>query len=316
MPGLHFDRLDNVERSSRFAILLACAALLASAAGSPFAGRWDLTITTPKAVYPSWMEIVDEGGMPAIRVVGRTGSVHSVQDVKVAGSHLSFTSNEGVKLTWELTAQAGKLSGRQQRPDGPAYTLTGLRAPSLKRDAPAAWTNPEPLFNGRDLAGWEPDNPAENHWIAENGELRNEQGGANIRTTRNFGDFKLHIEYNCPQGGNSGVYLRGRYEVQVEYEPPEKNDSFHRMGSIYGFIAPATAVPPRPGQWEGYDVTLVGRTVTVVRDGILIIDHEQIPGITGGALDSRESEPGPLYLQGDHTGGLKYRNITISVPSH
>ena len=83
--------------------------------------------------------------------------------------------------------------------------------------------------------------------MAANGELQNTQAGANIRTTRDFGDFKLHIEYNCPPGGNSGVYLRGRYEVQVEYEPAGKNDSFHSMGSIYGFIPPATTLDPRPG---------------------------------------------------------------------
>ncbi len=154
-----------------------------------------------------------------------------------------------------------------------------------------------------------PDNPAANHWIAENGELQNTQAGANIRTTRKFGDFKLHIEYNCPPGGNSGVYLRGRYEVQVEYEPAGKNDAFHAMGSIYGFIPPATAVDPRPGQWEGYDVTLVGRNVTVVRDGVLIIDNAEIPGITGGALDSHEGEPGPHLL-----ARRSYRRI--EVPQH
>jgi hypothetical protein len=73
-------------------------------------------------------------------------------------------------------------------------------------------------------------------------------------------------------------------------------------------------VAPQPGQWESFDVTLVGRTVTVVRNGQVTIDRQEIPGITGGAIDSREGEPGPLYLQGDHTGGMKYRNITISVP--
>jgi hypothetical protein len=110
------------------------------------------------------------------------------------------------------------------------------------------------------------------------------------------------------------VYLRGRYEVQVEYEPAGENDKFHEMGSIYGFIAPVTAVSPRPGQWETYDITLVGRRISILRDGELIIDRQKIPGITGGALDSHEGEPGPIYLQGDHTGGMKYRNITISVP--
>jgi hypothetical protein len=149
--------------------------------------------------------------------------------------------------------------------------------------------------------------------VAQDGELVNQAAGANIRSTRKFGDFKLHIEYNCPNDGNSGVYLRGRYEVQVEYEKPGLNDKFHGMGSIYGFLAPAAELARRPGEWENYDVTLVGRTVTVVRDGQTTIDRQEIPGITGGAIDSREGEPGPLYIQGDHTGGMKYRNITISV---
>jgi hypothetical protein len=271
---------------------------------SPLVGRWDLTITTPKGSYPSWIEFADEDGTPVVRMVGRTGSVHSVGGVKVEGSHLAFTDP-----AWDLTVTDRKLTGRT--PDG---TITGVPAPALNRNPPAAWTTPEPLFDGHDLAGWRSDQPSNNHWIAQDGELQNQSAGANLRTTRTFGDFKLHIEYNCPPGGNSGVYLRGRYEVQVEYEPPEKNDQFHAMGSIYGFIAPAAEVSPRPGQWEGYDVTLVGRTVTVVRDGVLIIDNAEIPGITGGALDSHESDPGPLYLQGDHTGGLRYRNITISVP--
>jgi hypothetical protein len=289
-------------------MLAAVSALPLMTAGtaSPYTGRWDLTILTANSSYPSWMEFADEGGTPAIRLVGRTGSVHAVHDAKVDGTHLTFEDEAG---PWKLIVTGRKLTGQS-----PGAKLTGVPAPALNRSAPPAWTAPEPLFNGRDLAGWEPDNPGKNHWVADNGELQNLQAGANIATTRKFGDFKLHIEYNCPSGGNSGVYLRGRYEVQVEYEPPQKNDAFHGMGSIYGFIAPATAVDPRPGQWEGYDVTLVGRSVTVVRDGVLIIDNTEIPGITGGALDSHEDEPGPIYLQGDHTGGLKYRNITISVP--
>jgi hypothetical protein len=278
-------------------------------ASSPFAGRWDLTITTQQGAYPSafpsWMEFADEAGTPAIRIVGRTGSVHAVRGAKVECSHLTFADP-----AWDLTVKDRKLTGRT--PEG---ALLGVPAPALNSKTPAAWTAPEPLFNGHDLSGWEADRPSNNHWAAQNGELQNQSAGANLRTLRTFGDFKLHIEYSCPAGGNSGVYLRGRYEVQVEYEPPGKNDAFHAMGSIYGFIPPAKDVAPRPGEWEGYDVTLVGRNVTVVRDGVLIIDNAEIPGITGGALDSHEAEPGPLYLQGDHTGGLRYRNITISVPS-
>jgi len=277
-----------------------------AAASSPFSGRWDLTIMTSKGAYPSWMEFADEAGLPAIRMVGRTGSVHSVNHAKLDGAQLTFEDGSG---RWEIRVKDRKLSGRS-----PGGELTGVPAPRLAPKPIAAWSDPEPLFDGRDLSGWMPDNPAANHWTAENGELQNKQPGANLISTRKFGDFKLHIEYNCPPGGNSGVYLRGRYEIQVEYEPPDKNDAFHSMGSIYGFIPPATEVAPRPGQWEGYDVTLIGRSVTVIRDGVLIIDNARIPGITGGALDSREGDPGPIYLQGDHSGGLQYRNITISVP--
>jgi hypothetical protein len=289
------------------AILVVVSCLwLRGQSPSPFTGRWDLSIETAKGAYPSWIEVAEENGNPVVRLVGRTGSVHSVPDAKVQASHLTFRD---ASSAWDIAVKDRKLTGRS--PDGP---LTGVPAPSLHHAAPSAWTNPRPLFNGRDLDGWEPDSPAAGHWIAENGELQNREAGANIHTTGKFADFKLHIEYNCPRGGNSGVYLRGRYEVQVEYEPQGRNDAFHGMGSIYGFIPPAAEVEPRPGQWEGYDVTLVGRHVTVVRDGVLIIDNAEIPGITGGALDSREGEPGPIYLQGDHTGGLKYRNITIAVP--
>lgn len=252
------------------------------------------------------MEFAEEAGSPLVRIVGRVGSVHPARNVKVSGDRLTFDDGSA---PWTIRVKDHKLTGRT--PDG---ELSGTPAPALDRPAPRSWTKPEPLFNGRDLAGWEPDNPSVNHWTVLNGELQNIHAGANIRATRKFDDFKLHIEYNCPPGGNSGVYLRGRYEVQVKYEPPGKNDAFHAMGSIYGFVPPAAEVTPRAGQWESYDITLIGRTVTVTRDGVLIIDNATIPGITGGALDSHESEPGPIYLQGDHTGGLKYRNIRIAIP--
>ena len=193
--------------------------------------------------------------------------------------------------------------------------LTGVRAPLLKRKPPKAWTAAEPIFNGKDLTGWEPIDPAAaNHWVAKDGELVNEAKGANLKTTRKFDDFKLHIEFNCPDEGNSGIYLRGRYEVQVEYETPDANGKFHSMGSVYSFLAPAVELPRKPGEWESFDITLVGRRVTVVRNGVKTIDNQEIAGITGGALDANEGEPGPFYIQGDHTGGMKYRNITIQVP--
>ncbi|HEU4632350.1 MAG TPA: DUF1080 domain-containing protein, partial [Flavisolibacter sp.] len=165
---------------------------------------------------------------------------------------------------------------------------------------------PVRLFNGKDLTGWHA--MGENQWKAENGILRSPKSGANIVTDKSFTDFKLHIEFRYPQGSNSGVYLRGRYEVQVM---DSKVVSPVDLGGVYGFIAPSELVAKAPGEWQSYDITLVGRMVTVVANGKKIICNQEIPGITGGALDSREGEPGPLLLQGDH-GPIEFRNIVIT----
>jgi len=123
-------------------------------------------------------------------------------------------------------------------------------------------------------------------------------------------DFKLHVEFKCPEEANSGVYLRGRYEVQVETDSIQEPPS-HHMGSVYGFIA-ANPEQRVANEWQTYDITFVGRTITVVQNGKTIINQQEIPGITGGALDSNEGEPGPIYLQGSEKGRVLYRSIVIT----
>ena len=279
---------------------------------NPFIGRWDFNITTGNTTRASWLGVTEKNGQPEIWYQPTGGNVFEVKEFKLDGSHLTLTLSKTV--TWELDAAGGKLTGVQKRGDN-TVALIGVPAPALKRSAPKAWTNPEPLFNGKNLDGWEPlGNPAASHWTVKDGLLINETRGANLKTTRKFEDFKVHYEVNCPEGGNSGFYLRGRYEVQIEYEPLSENPPERRIGSVYGRIAPKPELPRTPGQWETFDVTLVGRNVTVIRNGVKTIDNQEIEGITGGALDANEGEPGPFYIQGDHTGGLKFRNITVSVP--
>jgi len=279
-------------------------------AKNPFAGRWDLTVKTATETYPDWIEITEDN---AATVQLRTGSILPAKDVKNEGGKLSLTPAGG--MSWQLSVAGDRLTGTEQRSGSEYAKITGVRAPALNRPEPKAWSNPEPLFDGKSLNGWLPDNAAKSHWVARDGELVNEQHGANLRTTRKFQDFKIHLEFNCPDDGNSGLYLRGRYEIQIEYEPAGRNDPAHSMGSLYGRIAPSQVLPKKPGQWESYDITLVGRTLTVVRNGVTVIDHKEVAGITGGALDSDEASPGPFYLQGDHTGGLMFRNILVSTPS-
>src|SRR5579872_3819867 len=245
----------------------------AAAAGNPFAGRWDLTLTPSngQGSWPQWMDLVESGGTPQVRVQPRAGGVFPVKDaVKTEGSHLTMTISRGV--TWDLDVAGDRITGTQKRGDAVNAQIAGVRAPALKRPMPMAWSNPEPIFTGKDLTGWEPTAAnATNNWVAEDGVLLNKEHGANLKTTRKFSDFKLHIEYNCPDEGNSGIYLRGRYEIQVAYEKPGVNDRFHDMGAVYGFIPASVELPRKPGQWESFDVTLVGRYLTVVRDGVKTI---------------------------------------------
>jgi hypothetical protein len=305
-------------------LAIAGLAALAPAAlpqktSNPLVGRWDITVNTAGGARADWLGITDKGGTLEVLFQPPGGNVYQVKEFQVNGSHMTLNlaaaSGKNPALVWEIDAAGDKLTGTQKRGDE-SSPIAGVRAPSLQRSAPKAWSNPEPLFNGKDLTGWVPSDPANNHWTVRGGELVNEAHGANLRTTRQFEDFKLHVDFNCPDGGNSGLYLRGRYEVQIEYEPLEHNPPERRIGSIYGFLTPKPDLPRKPGQWESFDVTLVGRTVTVVRNGVTTIDRQEIPGITGGALDANEGQPGPFYIQGDHTGGLRFRNITVAVPAH
>ncbi|SPE43046.1 conserved exported hypothetical protein [Candidatus Sulfopaludibacter sp. SbA3] len=313
-------------------IFLAAGALVIPAFGQsakPFLGRWDFTVTNGARTWPQWMELIEKDGKLDGRIQPQGGAVRPIAAAKVDGAHLIITVTAAAERNgrtipetlWDLTADGDKLSGVQKQGENTSTKLEAVRAPELKRPMPAGWTTPEPLFNGKDLTGWEPvNNPANSHWVAKDGEMVNEQRGSNIRTTRTFDDFKLHIEVNCPnvspdgkaQLCNSGIYLRGRDEVQVGSEGGTVPT--HEMGALYGFIAPKVDLPLGAGEWQTFDITLVGRTLTVVRNGAKIHDNVEIPGITGGALDSHEAEPGPFFLQGDHDGGMRYRNITISLP--
>jgi hypothetical protein len=312
-------RRNDMKRSL---ILVVAVAILAppafsQKASNPLVGRWDFNITRGNVPRAVWLGVTEKDGSLEVWYQPTGGHVYQVKDFKVEGPHLTATVSPATgnrpAETLELDAAGDKITGIQRRGDT-TLALTGARAPDLNRAAPAAWTAPEPLFNGKNLDGWEPiGNPANSHWVVKDGLLINESRGANLKSTRRFDDFRAHFEVNCPDKGNSGFYLRGRYELQIEYESPSENPPERRIGSIYGRITPK-GLPRTPGQWETFDITLVGRTVTVVRNGVTTIDRQQIEGITGGALDANEGEPGPFYIQGDHTGGLKFRNITVSVP--
>jgi len=283
----------------------------------PFLGRWDLTLTAPDREYPSWLEISQEGGQLKAQFVSRWGHARPLPKFELSNGTITFVSPKEEEDRKDDMVFVGKLSGKMlvgstTGPDGTPWQWRGERAPSLKRRSDSEWGKPVQLFNGEDLSGWRMSDPASTvTWKVQNGTLVSPGHGPEIITDAKFEDFKLHIEFNCAPGSNSGVYLRGRYELQIE-DDPEPEGPTMRTGGIYGFLAPSPEQPRKPGEWQTYDITLVGRVVTVVQNGQTIIDKQEIPGITGGALDGHEALPGPIYLQGSEAGHVAFRNITLT----
>ncbi|HEX6496564.1 MAG TPA: DUF1080 domain-containing protein [Acidobacteriaceae bacterium] len=314
--------------AASLAILFACgpeharavdpvsAAAPSSTAASRFLGRWDLTLKAPDREWPSWIEISDEGGQLKARMTGRWGNARPLPKVEISDGKLTFVSPKQEEDSKADMVFEGKLSGKTltgtvNGPDGSTWHWVGDRAPALVYTRTPQWGKPVSLFNGKDLSGWHPDKPGAPEWTVENGTIVSPGHGHELINDHKFQDFKLHIEFNCGKDANSGVYLRGRYEVQIETESQAESPS-HHTGGVYGFIAPNPELPRRADVWQSFDITLIGRKVTIVQNGTTIINGQEIPGITGGALDSHEAMPGPIYLQGSEKGHVAFRNIVVT----
>jgi hypothetical protein len=285
-----------------------------------FLGRWDITLKTPAGEQPSWIDLYWEKGELKATYVGRWGSARPLAAVSIRGNELTFFSpkeDEARKTDMKFQAKivAGKLEGSTIGPNGDVWPWVGVRAPALLKTAAPKWGTPIKLFNGRNLDGWHEFSAnyfaQSGHWKGENGAIVSPGHGPELVTDRKFQDFKLHLQFNLGPSSNSGVYLRGRYELQIENESAAEPPS-HHTGGIYGFLT-ATPEPARTtGKWQTYDITMVGRKVTVALNGKTVIDNKEIPGITGGALDSSEGAPGPIYLQGSEKGHVLLRDIEIT----
>ena len=298
-------------------LLVSANLVKANSAGEkdPIEGRWDLTVDYEGRKAASWLEVRHTGINGYIgRFVWEGGSARPISKVEFNDGKVSFH----IPAQWEKTDKElifngvlkdGKLSGTIINTNEKSYSFVGEKAPKLWRDKAPKWGAPIKIFNGKDLTGWQAIG-GENQWVVENGVLKSPRSGANIRTDKTFNDFKLHIEFKYPKGSNSGVYLRGRYEVQIEDNKGMEPMSLY-LGGIYGFIDPWLNVAKDAGEWQTYDIELVGRMVTVVANGTTIIYKQEIPGVTGGALDSKEGAPGPIMMQGDH-GPIEFRNIILT----
>jgi len=326
--------------SAFLALWISGVSVVAGQTGNPYLGRWALTIPGGGA---GWLGVEQKEGYLAGNILWGGGSVVPVASAVLDDETLLITRMHKVErkndagdvvltqyFTELITAKASgnmlSLTRHMPRFDGTGVTrseFTGKRIAPLppKPDlSQARYGNPIVLFDGTDMADWKLTNPRQaNGWSVENGILVNKpaphrKGGrrvsyGNLRTIGEFEDFNLKLEVNVPRRGNSGVYLRGIYEVQVADTRGRPLDS-HNMGGIYSRITPTAAAEKPAGQWQTMDITLLDRHVTVVLNGQKIIDNQPLLGCTGGALTADEFRPGPIYLQGDHTG-VSYRNIVL-----
>ncbi len=323
-------------------LVLCCASasVVAAKASDPYIGRWALTIPGGGA---GWLGITEEDGGLEAHILWGGGSVVPTSDAYMNGDTLKVErvhkirrrNTEGKMVpAGEFTETiVAKVSGdtlklTQIRPnrngEGESRNeFTGKRIPPLppKPDlSKARYGKPIALFDGTNLDKWKLANSRQkNGWSIKDGILVNnpvQQEGrrrvsyGNLRTIAEFDDFTLKLEVNVPEKGNSGIYLRGIYEVQISNSYGRTLDS-HNMGGIYSRITPTISAEKPPGQWQTMSITLLDRHATVKLNGKVIIDNQPLLGCTGGALWSDELKPGPIYLQGDHTA-INYRNIVLT----
>lgn len=279
-------------------------------------GCWDVTVQTSTTEYPSWFEIIEKDGILTGIFVGRFGSARPIKLVTFDGDLLTLSLPPQYEAQKEQLVFTGKVNnglieGETKTEKGEAVRYRAERAPALKSQGQPKWGTPINLIQDATLSNWVTRNQnIKNSWTVQNDVLINAPKGVDIMTKEKFCDFKLHIEFKLANKSNSGIYLRGRYEVQIQ-DTYGMHPESHRCCGIYGFIAPTVMTVKRAGEWNTADITLVGRNVTLILNDIKIIDDVEIPGITGGAIDSREGEPGPLLLQGDH-GYIEFRNIILT----
>ncbi len=305
---------------------------------NPFVGGWALTLPGGHA---GWLGVETDGTRINAELLWGWGSVFKLDGARLDGEKLMLTrlrqidgkKTEGKKaritVTENITVTRDgdllKLVTVTPKADGHGEDraeFTGKRLPPMP-PAPdlskVKFGGAVPLFNGHNLDGWRLVEPgAVNGWSAHDGILSNnatqEEGKphrsyGNLRTAAEYADFMLHAETRVPKGGNSGIYLRGIYEVQVFDSFGKPLDS-HNMGAIYSRIKPTASAEKPAGEWQTLDITYVDRHATVVLNGAKIIDNQPVLGPTGGALWPEVDRPGPIYLQGDHTG-IEYRNLVL-----
>jgi hypothetical protein len=310
---------EPIMPSCRFltvAVTLAVAVLSVTlgADDKAFLGRWTLMGSGDRpGAY--WLEVKEEGGKLSALFLNRGGHPTPAENVRVEGNELIFLHGTGTQPKAEFRGKlAGdKLTATLKRGDQ-TMMLNGGKAPTWppsNANGQHTYGKPVLLFDGKSLDAFGVQNPTvPMNWSIDEGVMTNGEHANNLVSKETFKDFKLNAEYKVGPGTNSGIYLRGRYELQVldEFGKP----TFERGHmSIYGWKAADVNASKPAGEWQEMEAIVVGNHVTVTLNGKRVHDNAVLQAITGGALDTDELAPGPIMIQGDHSK-VWFRRITVT----
>ena len=298
--------------------ILLLAVAPAFCAPSDFNGRWDITATGARAW---WVELTGVGTPQAAGkfVSAFGGDMNKIATIEAKNDELTFTiasanASEGTKV-YHARLAGGKLEGTAETEgkSAPPTKWTGVRAPVIAEKDDGSWKEGKPvdLFNHKDLSGWKALNPgAQMKWSVVDGVLRNAPPTTDLITEQKFWNFKLHIDFRIIEHSNSGIGLRGRYEIQIleDYGKPVNS---HGAAALYSRVAPSVNASKPAAEWQSYDIRLVGRDLTVVFNGVKVLDHVQVEGLTAIANNADEADPGPFIVQGDHSY-VEIKNFVVT----
>jgi Domain of Unknown Function (DUF1080) len=279
-----------------------------------FLGRWNLTGTGADSSAVFWLEVKEQNGQLAGMFLNRGGSPVALPSIKTEGDTLVFEVSAGEnrpRHVHRATLKDGKLVGQATMGER-TLAWVGVRPPkwaASNANGPHAFGTPVTLSGSLD--NWtlqRPDRPS--GWKVEDAAMTNEKGANNLVSKQTFKDFRIQAEYKIDQGSNSGIYLRGRYELQVLDDVGKAPESHGHM-AIYAWVAPRVNATKPAGEWQVMEATIVGNRVSVTLNGQKMHDNAEIQAITGGALDANEEAPGPIMLQGDH-GKVWYRKVVVT----
>jgi hypothetical protein len=296
-------------------LFLVWGGTMAFAQENPFLGKWNITGQAPNTNHVYWLEVKQDGGKPSALFLNRGGSPVPVENIRLEKDQLSFTlpSRPGWPAPEVQLKAAGKGITGTVKSGNDTVNIAGVRPPqwgSYDANAKHTFGKPVELFNGKSLDAWTVQHKERPMgWKIEDGVMTNESHANNLVSQEKFQDFKIQAEYKLEKGSNSGIYLRGRYELQLLDDAGKEPESHGHM-AIYARKAPDVNASKPPAEWQSMEATLVGNRVTVSLNGKKVHDNAVIEGLTGGALDANELEPGPIMVQGDHER-VWFRKVTV-----